>query len=82
VTLTGAASGGGHGAPGSDPDTAVSSDDAAGAREPSDGQVLASVEELEDEDSGGSDGLAIAALAIAVVALAAAGASFLKRRAG
>ena len=29
VTLTGASSGGGHGAPGSDPDTAVSSDDAA-----------------------------------------------------
>ena len=71
VTLTGASSGGGHGAPGSDPDTSVSSDD--GAAEPAE-NASATV-----EAEAGSDGLAIAALAVAGVALAAAGASFLRR---
>jgi uncharacterized protein YcnI len=70
VTLTGASSGGGHGAPGSDPDTSVSSDEPAPAENAS-----ATV-----ESDGGSDGLAIAALALAAVALVAAGASFLTRR--
>jgi uncharacterized protein YcnI len=70
VTLTGASSGGGHGAPGWDPDTSVSSDEPAPAENAS-----ATV-----ESDGGSDGLAIAALALAAVALVAAGASFLTRR--
>jgi uncharacterized protein YcnI len=79
VTLTGASSGGGHGAPGSDPDSSVSSDDgAAGAQEPA--SAPAENASATVEADGGSDGLAIAALAVAVVALVAAGASFLKRR--
>jgi uncharacterized protein YcnI len=74
VTLTAAASGGGHGAPGSSGDTSVSSDDgAAGAAEPAE-NASATVEADE-----GSDGLAIAALALAAIALVAAGASFLRR---
>ena len=78
VTLTAAASGGGHGAPGTDPDTAVSSDDgASGAQEPA--QAPAENTSATVEADGGSDGLAIAALAVAVVALAAAGASYLRR---
>jgi periplasmic copper chaperone A len=70
VTLTDASSGGGHGAPGSDPDTAVSSDDAAGAAENASATV---------ESDGSSDTLAIVALALAAVALVAAGASFMRR---
>jgi uncharacterized protein YcnI len=68
VTLTDASSGGGHGAPGSDPDTPVSSDDGSAEN------ASATVEADE-----GSDGLAIAALALAAVALVAAGASLLRR---
>jgi uncharacterized protein YcnI len=78
VTLTGASSGGGHGAPGSDPDTSVSSDGAAGAQEPATAPAENASATVEAES--GSDGLAIAALAVAVVALAAAGASLLRRR--
>ena len=78
VTLTGASSGGGHGAPGSDPDTSVSSDGAAGAQEPATAPAENASATVEAES--GSDGLAIDALAVAVVALAAAGASLLRRR--
>jgi periplasmic copper chaperone A len=82
VTLTGAGSGGGHGAPGSDPDTAVSSDDATGAQEPAtapaeEGALVARTGGAPVDD--GPDGLAIAALAVAIVALAAAGGAFLRR---
>jgi uncharacterized protein YcnI len=81
VTLTGAASGGGHGAPGtsgatspsSGGDEPVSSDDAAGAREPatsSDGVATGETASATVDD-GGSEGLAIAALAVAVLALIA-----------
>lgn len=88
VTLTAAATGGGHGAPGASGDTSVSSDDAAGAREP------ASEEPASDAPGGtenasatvtdeGSDGLAIAALAVAVLALIAGiAALFAVRRKG
>jgi uncharacterized protein YcnI len=91
VTLTGADSGGGHGAPGTSGDTAVSSDDAAGAREPatgggaepatsSDDVAAAETTSVAVEDDG-SDGLVIAALAVGIVALAtAAGALFTVRR--
>ena len=78
VTLTGASSGGGHGAPGSDPDTATSSDPSmgsSGAQEP----ASAPAENAAATVDSGSDGIAIAALAVAVVALVAAGASFLRR---
>jgi uncharacterized protein YcnI len=78
VTLTGAASGGGHGAPGAGPDTSVSSDDATGAQEPA--SAPAENTSATVESDGGSDGLAIAALALAAVALVAAGASFFTRR--
>jgi periplasmic copper chaperone A len=90
VTLTAAATGGGHGAPGSagGGDTSVSSDDAAGAREP------ATEEPASDEPTGaesaaatvgddGSDGLAITALVVAVLALIAGiAALFVARRKG
>jgi periplasmic copper chaperone A len=78
VTLTAAASGGGHGAPGSSGDTATSSDDAAGAQEPATTGAENAAATVEADE--GSDGLAIAALAVAVIALLAAGASFLTRR--
>jgi periplasmic copper chaperone A len=83
VTLTAAASGGGHGAPGTSGDTAVSSDDAAGAREPATNDGAAAPAEntaATVEDDGGSDGLAIAALAVAVLALIAGLAAFVTRR--
>ena len=76
VTLTAAASGGGHGAPGTSGDTSVSS---SGAQEPAENEALVTRTGGAPTDDGGSDGLAIAALAVAVVALAAAGASFLRR---
>ena len=87
VTLTAAASGGGHGAPGTagGGDTSVSSDDAAGAREP------ATEEPASDAPAGaenasatvsddGSDGLAIAALVIAALALIAGSAALFAAR--
>jgi periplasmic copper chaperone A len=77
VTLTGAASGGGHGAPGSDPDTSVSSDDAAGAREPAPAENASA--EVATAESG-TDGLTVAALVVAVLALIAAGGAFLAAR--
>jgi periplasmic copper chaperone A len=86
VTLT-ATGGGAQGAPGTDPDTPVSSDDAAGAREPasssddaagarepapsSDEAPAAETASATVEESG-TDGLAVAALAVGLVALAAA----------
>jgi len=76
VTLTAAGSGGGHGAPGSDPDTAVSSDGAAGAREPAEGENLASPALVAETEDDGTDGLAVAALVIAVLALIAGIAAF------
>jgi len=78
VTLTGAATGGGHGAPGSTGgDTSASSDDAASAREPaSAGNASAEVATAES----GTDGLTIAALVVAVLALIAAGAAFVAGR--
>jgi uncharacterized protein YcnI len=72
VTLTAADAGGGHGAPGSGGDTAVSSDDATGAREPATTGENASAPAEASGDDGGGDGLAIAALVIAVLALGAA----------
>ena len=79
VTLTDAPSGGGHGAPGSTGgDTAVSSDDAAGAAEPAGGAAENASATVEDD--GGSDGLAIAALAVGIVALAAAAGAFIAAR--
>ena len=74
VTLTGAATGGGHGAPGSaGGDTSVSSDDAASAREPAGAPETTSATTTVEE---GGDGLAIAALIVAALALIAAGAAF------
>jgi periplasmic copper chaperone A len=67
VTLTDAASGGGHGAPG---DTAASSDEEPAPAENASATV---------ESDGGSDTLAIVALGLAAVALVAAGASFMRR---
>jgi periplasmic copper chaperone A len=85
VTLTGPPSGGGHGAPGSSGDTAVSSDDAAGAQEPATGGEEPASAGAENasatvEDDGGSDGLAIAALAVGIVALAAAAGALVASR--
>ncbi len=81
VTLTGASSGGGHGAPGSDPDTSVSSDDgAAGAQEPAQGENLASPTLVAETGDDGTDGLTIAALVIAVLALIAGLAAFVIAR--
>ena len=78
VTLTGAATGGGHGAPGSTGgDTSVSSDDAAGAREPASAENASA--EVATAESG-TDGLTIAALVVAVLALIAAGAAFVAGR--
>jgi uncharacterized protein YcnI len=71
VTLTAADGGGGHGAPGTDPDAPVSSDDAAGAQEPAPVENTSAPAEAA-EDDGGGNGLAIAALVVAVLALAAA----------
>jgi uncharacterized protein YcnI len=81
VTLA-AASGGGHGAPGTDPDTPVSSDDAAGAREPttSEGEALVSQTGGATVEDDGSDGLAVAALVVGLVALAAAAGAFVAAR--
>jgi periplasmic copper chaperone A len=70
VTLT-AADGGGHGAPGTDPDAPVSSDDAVGAREPAPAENASAPAEAS-EDDGGGNGFAIAALVVAVLALVAA----------
>jgi uncharacterized protein YcnI len=79
VTLTAADAGGGHGAPGAaDGDTAVSSDDAAGAQEPAPGENTSAPAEASEE--GGGDGLAIAALVVAVLALGAAVAAALRPR--
>lgn len=69
VTLT-AAGGGARGAPGTGGDTPVSSDDAAGAREPASSGAAETAAATVEED-GGSDGLAIAALALAALALVA-----------
>jgi uncharacterized protein YcnI len=78
VTLA-SASGGGHGAPGTaGGDTSVSSDDAAGAREPAGAENASAPAEASDD--GGGDGLAIAALVIAVLALGAAVAAALRPR--
>jgi uncharacterized protein HemX len=60
----------------------VSSDDAAGAREPatsSDGVATGETASATVDD-GGSDGLAIAALAVAVLALIAGLAAFVTAR--
>ena len=78
VTLTGAASGGGHGAPGTDPDTAVSSDDAAAAQET--GATATVTETVDATGDDGTDGLAIAALVVAVLALVAGIAAFVTAR--
>ena len=80
VTLTAAATGGGHGAPGnSGGDTSVSSDDAPGAQEPATGAENASAP-VATADDGGGDGLAIAALVVAALALIAAGGSLVAGR--
>jgi periplasmic copper chaperone A len=76
VTLTAAASGGGHGAPGSTGDTATLSDDAAGAQEPATAPGAENASATVEED-GGSDGLA---LAVAVLALIAGTAALLAAR--
>jgi periplasmic copper chaperone A len=73
VTLTAAASGGGHGAPGSG-DTSVSS---SAAQEPASAENTSAPAESADE--GGSDGLAIAALVVAALALAAAVVALVRR---
>jgi uncharacterized protein YcnI len=78
VTLTAAATGGGHGAPGSSGDTATSSDDAAAAQEPATTGAENASATVEADDGG--DGLAIAALAVAVLALIAGIAAFLATR--
>jgi periplasmic copper chaperone A len=88
VTLAGA--GGGHGAPGSSGATSpssggdepVSSDDAAGAREPATSSDGAATGETASAtvDDGGSNGLAITALAVAVLALIAGLAAFVTAR--
>ena len=71
VTLTDAAAGGGHGAPGTAAgDTSVSS-----AQEPAE-NASATVEASDD----GGDGLAIAALAVGIVALAAAAGALIAAR--
>ena len=80
VTLTDAASGGGHGAPGTSGDTSVSSDDAAGAQEPASSGAAAENASATVEDDGGSDGLTIAALVVAVLALIAGLAAFVTAR--
>jgi uncharacterized protein YcnI len=77
VTLTAAAGGGAPGtsgatAPSSGGDQPVSSDDAAGAREPAEGENFASPTLAAETDDDGTDGVAIAALAVAVLALIAA----------
>jgi uncharacterized protein len=78
VTLTAAATGGGHGAPGSaGGDTSVSSDDAPGAREPASAENASA--EVATAESG-TDGLTIAALVVAVLALIAAGGAFVAGR--
>jgi uncharacterized protein YcnI len=79
VTLTAAASDGGHGAPGSSGgDTSVSS---TGAQEPASSAPAENASAEVAGDDGGGDGLAVAALAVGIVALAAAaGALFTARR--
>jgi uncharacterized protein YcnI len=72
VTLTAAASGGGHGAPG---DASVSSDPSMGEPATTGAENASATVEADD----GSNGLAIAALAVAVLALIAAGASLVRR---
>ena len=56
----------------------MSSDDAAGAAEPAGGAAENASATVEDD--GGSDGLAIAALAVGIVALAAAAGAFIVAR--
>ena len=80
VTLTAAASGGGHGAPGAAGDTSVSSDDAAGAREPASEEPVGAENTSATVTDDGSDGLAIAALAVAGLALIAGIAALLAAR--
>ena len=78
VTLTGASSGGGHGAPGTSGDTATSSDPSMGSSGAEE-EALVTRTGGAPVDDDGPDRLAIAALALAAVALVAAGASFLRR---
>lgn len=79
VTLTAADDGdAGHGAPGTDPDTSVSSDDAADAREPALAENASAPAEVAEDDGG--DGLAVAALVVAALALVAAVGSFMQAR--
>jgi periplasmic copper chaperone A len=82
VTLTAAASGGGHGAPGTagHGDTSVSSDDAAGAQEPATEEPAGAENASATVSDDGSDGLAIAALVVAALALIAGIAAFFAAR--